>query len=121
MNRMARTPRAQPFEGRTTMFKTTITAVAVGVAALGLSACDVQKTQEGKIQAPKYDVTKKQDGEVKLPKYDVTAPDVNVSKKEETVKVPKVVTEEKKIDVPTVDVKTGKEKKAEEQQAANKQ
>lgn len=103
------------------MFKTTITAAAVAIAALGLTACDVQKTQEGNVTVPKYDVKKTQEGSVTMPKYDVTAPDVNVSKKEETVKVPKVTTEEKKIEVPTVDIKTGKEKKAEEQQANAKQ
>ena len=93
----------------------TIAIVAVAAAtALGLSACDVRKTQEGKVDAPKYEVTKKQDGDVQLPKYDVTAPDVKVGSKEATVKVPTVKTEEKKVEVPTVDVKTGKEKAAEQ-------
>jgi hypothetical protein len=96
------------------MFKTAITAAAVA-AAFGLTACDVQKTQEGSVQAPKYEVTKKQEGDVKMPKYDVTAPDVDVNKKETTVSVPKVTTEEKKVTVPSVDVKTGGEKKAEQQ------
>lgn len=99
------------------MFKTTITAAAVAVAAMGLAACDVQKTADGNVQAPKYEVTKKQEGKVDLPKYDVKGPDVKVEKKETTVAVPKVTTEEKKVEVPTVDVKTGKEKRAEEQQA----
>ena len=96
------------------MYKTTLTAAFIATAALGLTACDVQKTQEGKVDAPKYEVTKKQDGDVQLPKYDVTGPDVKVGSKEETVKVPTVKTEEKKIEVPTVDVKTGKEKAAEQ-------
>lgn len=47
---------------------------------LGLSACDVQKTQEGEM--PKVDVDVK-DGQV--PKYDVDAADIDMKKKEVTV------------------------------------
>jgi hypothetical protein len=92
------------------MFKTTLAVGIISIGVLGLAGCDVKKTQEGKVDAPKYEVTKKKDGDVTLPKYDVTTPDVKVGSKEETVKVPKVTTEEKKIDVPTVDVTTAKEK-----------
>ena len=92
------------------MFKTTLAVGIISVGVLGLTGCDVKKTQEGNVSVPKYEVTKKKDGDVTLPKYDVTTPDVNVGKKEETVKVPKVTTEERKIDVPTVDVTTAKEK-----------
>jgi hypothetical protein len=88
-----------------------------GLAAavsLGLAGCDVQKTQEGDVDLPKYEVAKKQDGDVTVPKYDVTAPDVNVTKKETEVTVPKITTEKETITVPSVDVKTGKEKAAEQ-------
>ena len=94
------------------MFKTTTIAALAAVAALGLSACDVKKTQEGSVKLPKYDVKKTEEGNVTPPKYDVTTPDVKVGTKEETVKVPTVRTEEKKVDVPTVDVTTAKEKEA---------
>ena len=88
------------------MFKTTLTAALVSVGALGLTACDVNKTQEGNVSAPKYEVSKTQEGNVQLPKYDVTPPDVKVGQKETTVKVPDVdvKTEEKKVSVPTVKV-----------------
>jgi hypothetical protein len=77
--------------------KKTITAVAlVGVSCLGLGACDVQKTQDAK--APEVEVKGGQ-----LPAYNVTGPDVHVG------------TENKTIQVPTVDVKTGSEKKKEGQ------
>jgi len=98
------------------MFKTALTAAIVATGVLGLSACDVKKTQEGHVQAPKYEVEKKQDAEVKLPKYDVTAPDVKVGSTEKQVTVPKVETEKRTIEVPSVDVKTAKEKEAEQQQ-----
>jgi hypothetical protein len=96
--------------GRNLMFKTTLAVGIISAGVLGLAGCDVKKTQEGSVTVPKYEVTKKQDGDVTLPKYDVTTPDVKVGSKEETVKVPKVTTQEKKIDVPTVDVTTAKEK-----------
>ena len=86
------------------MFKTTIAAALVTVGALGLAGCDVEKTQEGNISVPKYEVEKKASGDVTLPKYDVTTPDVKVGSTETTVTVPKVTTEEKKIEVPTVQI-----------------
>jgi hypothetical protein len=92
------------------MLKTTLAAAIVSAGVLGLTGCDVKKTQEGNVTAPKFEVTKKQDGDVTLPKYDVTTPDVKVGSKEATVNVPTVKTEEKKIEVPTVDVTTAKEK-----------
>jgi hypothetical protein len=100
------------------MFKTTLAVGIISLGVLGLSGCDVKKTQEGNVTVPKYDVTKKKDGDVTLPKYDVTTPDVKVGSTDATVKVPKVTTEEKKIEVPTVEVKTAKEK---EQEQAQKQ
>jgi hypothetical protein len=98
------------------MFKTTLAAALVAAGVLGLSGCDVKKTQEGNVTLPKYDVEKKQSGEVTLPKYDVTTPDVKVGSKDATITVPKVETQKKTIEVPTVDVKTAKEK--EQEQAA---
>jgi hypothetical protein len=98
------------------MIKTTTIAAFAVASALGLSACDVKKTQEGNITAPKYDVQKTQEGNVTLPKYDVKGPDVSVTKEEKTVTVPTVKTEEKTITVPSVNVTTAKEK---EQQAAS--
>ena len=98
------------------MFKTTITAALVAAGVLGLSACDVKKTQEGNVTVPKYEVEKKQSGDVTLPKYDVTTPDVKVGTKDATITVPKVETEKKTIEVPTVDIKTAKEKEAEQAQ-----
>jgi hypothetical protein len=76
------------------MKKTIFAAALVGAGALGLGACDVQKTQNGSL--PSVNVS----GGA-LPEYNVTGPDVNVSSKTETIKVP------------TVDVKTGSEKKKE--------
>jgi len=98
------------------MFKTTLAAALVSVGVLGLAGCDVKKTQEGNVTVPKYEVEKKQSGDVTLPKYDVTTPDVKVGSKDATVTVPKVETEKKTIEVPTVDVKTAREK--EQEQAA---
>ncbi len=95
------------------MFKTSLIAAAAAAAALGLTACDVQKTAEGNVQAPKYEVTKKQEGNVDLPKYDVKGPDVKVGTTEKQVTVPNVdvKAEKKTIEVPKVDVTTGKEKR----------
>ncbi len=86
------------------MLKTTLVAALVTVGSLGLTACDVEKTQEGNVALPQYDVEKKASGDVTLPKYNVTTPDVKVGSAETTITVPKVTTEEKKIEVPTVQV-----------------
>ncbi|TFY98341.1 hypothetical protein [Ramlibacter humi] len=101
------------------MIKTAAIAAIASAAALGLSACDVQKTQEGKVQAPRYDVSKTQAGQVQLPKYDVKGPDVQVSKEQKQVAVPDVDvhTEKKTITVPKVDVTTAKEKEQKERAA----
>jgi hypothetical protein len=98
------------------MLKTTLATAIVAAGVLGLSGCDVKKTQEGNVTLPKYDVQKKASGDVTLPKYDVTTPDVQVGSKDATVTVPKVETEKKTIEVPTIGVKTAKEK--EQEQAA---
>lgn len=96
-----------------------LVATLIAAAAVGLVGCDVEKTRDGNVTVPKYEVEKKQSGDVTLPKYDVTAPDVNVGKKEVEVNVPKVTTEKETVTVPSVDIKTGEEKKA-EQDAAKK-
>lgn len=83
------------------------TALALA-AAFGLSACDVKKVQEGDVTLPKYEKT--QEGNVTVPKYEVTAPDVKVGTTEKTVTVPTIVTEEKKIQVPSVTVTPAKDK-----------
>ncbi len=81
------------------MLKSTWAVALIAAGALSLTGCDVKKTQEGK--------------------YEVTPPDVTVGKTEKQVTVPKVVEGEKKtIEVPTLDVKTAKEK---EQEQARKQ
>lgn len=86
------------------MLKATLAASIVAIGAIALAGCDVKKTQEGSVTVPKYDVQKTQSGQVTLPKYDVTPPDVKVGSAEKTITVPKVTTEEKKVDVPTVQV-----------------
>lgn len=86
------------------MLKATLAASIIVIGAIGLAGCDVKKTQEGSVTVPKYDVQKTQSGQVTLPKYDVTPPDVKVGSAEKTITVPKVTTEQKKVDVPTVQV-----------------
>jgi hypothetical protein len=81
------------------MNTTTVLAGLVAAASIGLVGCDVKKTQEGNVT---------------VPKYDVTAPDVNVTKKETEVTVPKVTTQKETVTVPSVDIKTGQEKAAEQ-------
>lgn len=92
------------------MLKTTLATGLIALGVLGLSGCDVKKTQEGNVTVPKYEVEKTQSGNVTLPKYDVTTPDVKVGTTEKSVTVPTVKTEERKIEVPTVDITTAKEK-----------
>jgi hypothetical protein len=76
----------------------------VSIATLGLVGCDVQKTQEGSVDMPKYEVAKTQEGNVTVPKYDVDAPNVNVTQTEKEVAVPKVTTEKETITLPKVEV-----------------
>ena len=92
------------------MHKTILAAAIVSFGVLGLTACDVKKTQEGNVDVPKYEVEKTKSGEVTVPKYEVTTPDVKVGSAEKSITVPTVKTEERTINVPTVDVTTGKEK-----------
>lgn len=88
----------------------TIIVVASTFFAVGLTACDVDKTKEGSVDVPKYKVEKTQEGNVKLPEYDVKTPEVTVKKEEKTVEVPTVKKEERTVQVPNVDVTPAKEK-----------
>lgn len=81
---------------------TTFVAGLIAVASIALVGCDVDKTKEGNVTLPKYDVKKTQEGSVTAPEFKVTTPDVSVGTKQET------------ITVPTIDVKTADEKKAEQ-------
>jgi uncharacterized lipoprotein len=92
------------------MLKKTVSLVAVPLFALGLAACDVQKTQEGNVTVPKYEVEKTQQGSVTMPKYDVKTPDVAVNTEQRTVEVPTIKKEERTITVPNVDVTPAKDK-----------
>jgi hypothetical protein len=60
---------------------------ALGILALGTSACDVEKTQDGEM--PDVEVEGGQ-----LPEYDVDTPDVEVKTEEKTIEVPTVEVEE---------------------------
>jgi hypothetical protein len=80
------------------------------IASLGLVGCDVEKTQEGNLDLPKYEVEKTAEGDVTVPKYDVDAPDVNVSTVERQVTVPKVTTEEERIALPKVEITPAEDK-----------
>jgi len=92
------------------MLKTTLMTTAIVAAALSLSACDVKKTQEGNVTVPKYEVEKTKQGDVTLPKYDVTAPTVSVGTASQTVTVPTISTEQRKVEVPTVSITPAKDK-----------
>ena len=72
-----------------TMNKTFALTLAA-FALVGLTACDVKKTQEGNVTLPKYEVEKTQSGDVTLPKYDVKTPDVNVTTEPKVIEVPKI-------------------------------
>lgn len=45
-----------------------------------------------------------------VPKYGVTAPDVKVTTTEKTISVPTIKAEEKTVELPEVEITTGKEK-----------
>ncbi|WP_298926207.1 hypothetical protein [uncultured Ramlibacter sp.] len=87
------------------MRKTSYLLASLAAAGmLSLTGCDVQKTQEGSVTAPKYEVSKTKEGDVTLPKYNVDAPDVKVSKVEKEVTVPKITTEKETIALPKVEI-----------------
>ena len=74
-----------------------ILAGIVSIASIGLAGCDVKKTQEGKVD---------------LPKYDVEAPKVDVTTEKKEVNVPKVgvYTEKEKLTVPKVSITPAKDR-----------
>lgn len=80
----------------------------IAAAVLGLSACDVKKTESGNVSLPKYEVEKTKEGDVTLPKYSVTTPDVKVESVKKEVTVPKVVMEKETVTVPEVQVTPAK-------------
>jgi hypothetical protein len=85
------------------MNKTNMPLAACVVAGAFVAAgCDVDKTKDGNVTLPQYEVSKTKEGDVTLPEYKVTTPDVTVGEKKVEVTVP------------TVDVKTADEKKAEQ-------
>lgn len=94
------------------MLRNFATAGLVTLAAIGLVACDVEKTREGNVTVPKYEVKKTQEGDVTLPKVDVDAPSVNVTSKEKVIEVPKIEKKEKTVVVPSIDVVPAGEKEA---------
>ena len=92
------------------MIRATLAIAFVSIGVLGLTACDVKKTQEGSVTVPKFEVNKTQEGNVTLPKFDVTAPTVSVTTTEKTITVPVVKTEQKTLELPKIEVTTAKEK-----------
>ena len=88
------------------MRKTAFVLAGITAASFALVGCDVQKTQEGNVDVPKYEVSKTQEGNVQLPKYDVDAPKVDVTTEQKTVDVPKVgvYTEKETLSIPKVEV-----------------
>ena len=88
------------------MRKTAFVLAGIAAASIALVGCDVQKTQEGNVEVPKYEVSKTKEGDVTLPKYDVDAPKVDVTTEQKTVDVPKVgvYTEKETLTIPKVNV-----------------
>lgn len=92
------------------MLEKSLSVTVILLSIVSMTACSVDKTQEGSLTVPKYEVAKTQEGNVTLPQYEVKTPDVTVSKEEKTIVVPTVKTEERKIEVPTVHVTPASEK-----------
>lgn len=92
------------------MLRKSLSVTTAILLAAGLAACDVEQTQEGKVDLPEYEVAKTQEGDVQAPKFDVTAPDVEVKTEEKVVDVPTVGMEEKKVEVPDVDINAANDK-----------
>jgi hypothetical protein len=59
--------------------------VLIGVSCLSFTACNVEKTQEGKMPDVNVSTTGGQ-----LPEYNVQGPEVNVGTENKTVEVPTV-------------------------------
>lgn len=83
-----------------------VIAGLASAASLALVGCDVEKTQEGSVDVPKYEVSKTQEGQVTLPKYDVDAPKVDVTTTQKEVTVPDVDVNARQetVTLPKVDV-----------------
>ncbi len=91
------------------MFKKSLSVTTAILLAAGLAACDVEKTQEGNVDLPKYEVEQTQEARVDMPKYNIDTPDVDVKKEEKIVNVPTVRMEEKRVEVPDVDINRPKD------------
>lgn len=95
------------------IFKSAALVLAIGTA-LSLTACNVEKTQEGEM--PKVDVSA-EGGQ--LPAYKVETPDIDVNTRETTVTVPdvdvNVQRKEANVTVPNVDVTIPRENDAAEE------
>jgi hypothetical protein len=63
-----------------------IIPIAAGLAVLGLTSCEVEKTQEGNLPEVKVET----EGDVQLPKYDVDGPEIDAGTKKVEVEVPTV-------------------------------
>lgn len=89
-----------------------VIAGLVSAASIAMVGCDVQKTQEGKVDLPKYEVSKTEEGNVQVPKYDVDAPKVDVTTTEKQVTVPDVDVNAKKetVTLPKVEVTPAKDR-----------
>jgi len=103
--------------------KNTTKWLGCAIAAVGLTACDVD-FREGEMpevdvdaqaaKLPDYDIVKKEDGQLpkvdidvkggELPRLEVNPPKITAGLKEVEVKVPKVVMETKTVKVPVVGV-----------------
>jgi hypothetical protein len=70
---------------------------AVAIVAVGLTACDVDKTQEGEMPEVKVEGGQ-------MPAYDVDVAEVEVGTVERTIEVPQVEMVEETVTVPTVGV-----------------
>jgi len=92
------------------MLKKSLSITTAVLLAAGLAACDVEQTQEGSVDLPKYEVTKTEEGHIQAPKAEVTPADVDVKTEEKTVEVPTIEKEERKVDVPDVDVNMPKDR-----------
>ncbi len=64
--------------------KHALLSIPVLFAAAALTACDVDKVEDGEMPEVKVE------GEAKLPEYDVDGPDVNVEKKKVEMEVPTI-------------------------------
>jgi hypothetical protein len=74
--------------------KTIVKVLALGAVGLAIAGCDVDKTKDGKLPDVDVNATGGQ-----LPEYNVQGPEVTVG------------TENRTVQVPTVDVDTPKDKK----------